>query len=82
MQVIVTRHSDWHAAFGRDETLQPHAADYHVYDPHTVSALGPVPRFLLLITDFTRSMLRSHYPSPAGATGATRNSAPVNGIWM
>jgi hypothetical protein len=38
-KVIVTGHSDWHATFERDE-MQPHAADYRVYDPHTVASLG------------------------------------------
>jgi hypothetical protein len=39
-KVIVTRHSDWHAAFERDDILKPHPADYRVYDSHTVSELG------------------------------------------
>jgi hypothetical protein len=38
-KIIVTRHSAWHAAFERDEAL-PHAADYRIYDLHTVSSLG------------------------------------------
>lgn len=52
-RVIVTRHSDWHAAFKRDDMLQRHPADFRVYDPRTVSELGRV--YSVILAEMERS---------------------------
>jgi hypothetical protein len=49
-RVIVSKFSEWHSTFDRDE---PNKADYRIYDRHTVASLGRA--YATILTEMERA---------------------------